>query len=289
MENWLKAGKLTAEVIEYGKNLIKVGSHPFDVINKIENKISELKAKPAFPPQISINEFAAHCIPDKEIKFKENDLVKLDIGVCVDGAIGDSAVSIDLGNNKDLIKASEAALNESIKIIRIGTKLSEIGSIIEKTIIGFGFKPIKNLSGHEIKEYQEHAGLTIPNFDNNDKTKLTKGQIIAIEPFATSGSGYIQDGKESGIYKLLDIKQVRNQMTRDILKFIVENYKTLPFSKHWLIKKFGPFKTSFALKVLERENVLHHYKQLVERNKEKVSQAEHTLLIDDEVKILTNR
>ena len=289
MENWLKAGKITAEVIDYGSSLIKVGAHPFEVITKIENKISELKAQPAFPPQISINEFAAHCIPEKEIVFKEGDLVKLDVGISIDGAIGDSAVSIDLGNNKELIKASEEALNEAIKIIKIGTKLNEIGSVIEKTITKFGFKPVKNLSGHSIEEYKEHAGLTIPNYDDGNTTKLTKGQVIAIEPFATSGSGYIQDGKESRIYKLLTIKQVRNQITRDILKYIIENYKTLPFSKHWLIKKFGPFKSGFALKILEREGVLYHYKQLVEKSKEKVSQAEHTLLIDDEVIVSTKR
>jgi len=289
MENWLKAGKLTAEVIDYGKSLIKVDASPFEVIVNIENKIRELKAQPAFPPQISINEFAAHCIPDKEVKFQKGDLVKLDVGISIEGAIGDSAVSVDLGGNEKLIKASEEALQEAIKIIKIGTKLNEIGITIEKTIAKSGFKPIKNLSGHSIDEYQEHAGLTIPNFDNGDTTRLTKGQIIAIEPFATAGSGYIQDGKDSGIYKLIAPKQVRNQMTRDILIYIAENYKTLPFSKHWLNKKFGHFKTGFALKVLEREGIIHQYNQLVEKNKEKVSQAEHTLMIDDEVKILTKR
>jgi len=289
MENWIKAGKLTAEVITYGKSLIKVDVSPLEVITKIENKIQELKAKPAFPPQISINELAAHCIPDKEIKFQKGDLVKLDVGVHIEGAIGDSAVSIDLGNNEKLIKASEEALQEAIKIIKIGTKLNEIGKVINETIKKHGFNPIKNLSGHSIEEYQEHAGMTIPNFDNGDTTELTKGQIIAIEPFATTGPGSVEDGKESGIYKLLEPRQVRNQMTRDLLIYIAENYQTLPFAKHWLIKKFGPFKTGFALKVLEREGIVHHYKQLVEKSKEKVSQAEHTLLIDDEVKVLTKR
>lgn len=289
MENWTKAGKLTAEVIDYGKSLIKIDALPFEVIIKIENKIKELKAQPAFPPQISINEFAAHCIPDKEIKFQKGDLVKLDVGVSVEGTIGDSAVSVDLGGNEKLIKASEEALQEAIKIIKIGTKLNEIGKVIEQTIKKHGFNPVKNLSGHSIEEYQEHAGMTIPNFDNGDETKLKKGQIIAIEPFATSGSGYVEDGKYSNIYKLLEPKQVRNQMTRDILIYIAENYRTLPFSKEWLNKKFGPFKTGFALKILEREGIIHQYKQLVEKSREKVSQAEHTLLIDKEVKVLTKR
>ncbi len=290
MDDWEKAGKITSEVLEYGKNLIKTNVNVKYVVEKIEKKIFELNGRPAFPVQISINEVAAHFIPlTDDLRFKEDDLVKLDVGVEVNGKIGDSALSVDLGNNKDLIKASEKALEEAIKIVKIDVKVNKIGEVIEEIIKNKGFKVIKNLSGHEIKEYEEHSGLTIPNYDNKDTTKLKKGQVIAIEPFATTGSGYVEDGKESGIYKILNIKQVRNEMTRDVLKYIVDEYKTLPFSKNWLLKKFPPFKVNFALRVMERENILHQYKQLVERSKEKVSQSEHTLLIDDNVKVLTKR
>ena len=290
MDDWEKAGKITSEVLEYGKSLIKTDINVKNIVEKIEEKIFELNGRPAFPVQISINEVAAHFIPlTDDLRFKKGDLVKLDVGVEVNGKIGDSALSVDLGNNKDLIKASEKALEEAIKIVKVNVKINKIGEVIEEVIKNKGFKVIKNLSGHEIKEYEEHSGLTIPNYDNKDETKLKKGQIIAIEPFATIGSGYVEDGKESGIYKILNIKQVRNEMTRDVLKYIVEEYKTLPFSKNWLLKKFSPFKVNFALRVMEKENILHQYKQLIERSKEKVSQAEHTLLIDDNVKVLTKR
>ncbi|MBU2634341.1 MAG: type II methionyl aminopeptidase [Nanoarchaeota archaeon] len=290
MDDWEKAGKITGEVLNYGKGLIKIDANVLEVVEEIEKKIFDLNAKPAFPTQVSINEAAAHCIPlNNDLKFKENDLVKLDVGVHVNGKIGDSALSVDLGGNKDLIKASEDALNEAIKVVKIGVKINKIGEVIEETIKNKGFKVIKNLSGHEIKEYEEHSGLTIPNFDDKSDIKLKKGQVIAIEPFATTGSGYVEDGKESGIYKILNVKQVRNEMTRDVLKYIAEEYNTLPFSKNWLVKKFSPFKAGFALRIMERENILHHYKQLIEKSKEKVSQSEHTLLVDDEVKVLTKR
>ena len=290
MDDWEKAGKLTYEVLEYGKSLIKIDANVFSVIEKIEEKIKELEVKPAFPVQVSINEIAAHFIPlSKDLIFKKDDLVKLDVGISVNGKIGDSALSVDLGNNKDLIKASEYALQEAIKVTKLGIKISKIGETIEESIRSKGFRVIKNLSGHEIKEYEEHSGLTIPNYDNDDDTKLKKGQIIAIEPFATTGSGYVEDGKESGIYKIINIKNVRNDITKDVLKYIVEEYKTLPFSKIWLLKKFPEFKVNFALRIMEKENILYQYKQLIEKSREKVSQAEHTLFIDDEIKILTKQ
>ncbi len=113
--------------------------------------------------------------------------------------------------------------------------------------------------------------------------------VIAIEPFATTGVGLIEEGKESGIYKLERIKNVRTQMSREVLEFIIEEYKTLPFTKRWLLKQFQEFKVNFVLKNLEKEGIISHYRQLPEKSKGIVSQAEHTLLIDDKIKILTKR
>ena len=113
--------------------------------------------------------------------------------------------------------------------------------------------------------------------------------IIAIEPFATTGIGLIEEGKESGIFRLEKVKNVRTDISREILNFIIEEYRTLPFTKRWLLKKFPEFKVNFALNNLQKEGILDQYKQLLERGKGLVSQAEHTLLIDDKIKILTKR
>ena len=113
--------------------------------------------------------------------------------------------------------------------------------------------------------------------------------IIAIEPFATDGVGKIEEGKESGIYKMQSVKNVRNQMTREILDYIVREYKTLPFTSRWLYRKFPEFKVNFALKILERDGIIYEYKQLLEKGKGIVSQFEHTLLVNDKVEILTKQ
>ncbi len=289
MDDWQKAGKIAAQSLQFGKKLIKVDANILDVIEKIENEIKKLNGSPAFPAQVSINDMAAHFTPndERDLKFKEGDLVKLDVGVHVNGFIGDNALTVDLGDNKELSKASELALKEAIKLAKPGIKIYHIGEVIEKTITEFGFKPIKNLSGHGLDQYEPHSGLTIPNYNNNDELELEEDQVIAIEPFATNGIGLVEDGKLSGIYKLVNAKQVRNDISREVLKYIIQEYKTLPFAKRWLLKKFDSFRVNFALRVLEKESILHHYPQLPEKSKGLVSQHEFTLRVKDNPEILT--
>ncbi|MCD4666401.1 type II methionyl aminopeptidase [archaeon] len=289
MSDWEKSGQIASEALDFGKNLIKEGKNALEVLNKIEKKINELGGKPAFPAQISINETAAHCIPEKNVVFKEGDLVKLDVGAHVNGCIGDNAVSINFGDHDKLIKASRDALNSAIEIAKIGTELREIGNVVNEVMKSYEFNVIKNLSGHEIKEYETHAGLTVPNYDDGDRTKLKEGQVIAIEPFATTGVGFVKEGKPSGIYSLINPKQVRNDTTRNVLKFILEEYSTLPFAQRWLSKKFSEFQIKFALRMLEKEGIIQEYKQLIEKGNGIVSQSEHTLMIGKNTKILTKR
>lgn len=288
MDNWIKAGKITAEALDYGRKLVKPGVSLLEVAEKIEAKILELKAKPAFPVNISLNEVAAHCVPSykDERVFKEGDLVKLDVGAHIEGCIGDAACTVDLGDNKNLVKASEEALDEAIKICKTGVKVSEIGKVIQEKIQSYGFSPIKNLSGHEIKEYIQHAGLTIPNYDNGSNIELKENQIIAIEPFATTGAGLIIEGKPSGVFKLEVYKNTRDSTAREVLKFIKEEYNELPFAKRWIINKFG-VKGGLALNMLQKERLIYCYSELPEKVKGLVSQAEHTLLIKDKPIVLT--
>jgi methionyl aminopeptidase len=287
MDDWEKAGKIAAECLGLGKKLIKVDNSLLNVVEAIEKKIYDSGAKTAFPVNISINEIAAHDTPrvDDERVFKEGDLVKLDVGVCFNGAIGDAAVSIDLGNNKKLIQASEEALNEAIKVIKAGIKLNEVGKAIETKIKSFGFNPIKNLSGHGLGRYKVHTGFNIPNYDNKDLMEIEEGMYIAIEPFATKGGGRVEEGKGSGIYRIEMVKPTRNIFARNLLKFLNEEYKTLPFTKRWLKDRKG---VDFALNNLEKEGILYQYPLLIESSKGIVSQSEHSLLVKkDGSKILT--
>jgi methionyl aminopeptidase len=284
----LKAGKIASEIKKWIRPQIRKGTPLLEIAEKIESKIIEFGGRPAFPTNLSINEIAAHYTPSYDDKTLAFGLLKIDFGVCVDGFLSDTAFSLDLEDsdeNKELINASEKALKNVIKIIRENTSTREIGIKVQETIESFGFSSVINLSGHEMTEYDLHAGLTIPNVSKGSEEILEKG-LYAIEPFATNGSGKVRDGKDSGIYVLIDDKNIRNSDARNILKFIIKEYQTLPFCSRWLVKEFGT-KALFALRQLEQNGNLHNFAQLVENSGAKVSQTEQTVLIDEDEVIIT--
>lgn len=284
----LRAGKIASQVREYAKQIVKPGVLLLEIAEKIETKIRELGGEPAFPTNLSINEIAAHYTPNYNDETKAHGLLKIDLGVHIDGWVADTAFSVDLENsdeNKKLIQASKEALNAALKISNKNITLSEIGKAVQEKIESYGFAPLINLTGHSIEEYDLHSGICIPNIKNNSKEKLGAG-LFAIEPFATNGSGKVHDGKPSGIYQVVDERLPRSQNAREILEFIIENYQTLPFCSRWIYNKFKA-KGLFALRELEANGNLHQYAQLTEKPSSKVAQTEHTILIDKEIKITT--
>lgn len=289
LQKYIKAGKIAAEALEYGRGLIKPGVKLIDVAEQVEAKIVSLGGQPAFPVNISFNDTAAHYTPSPDDKTVFNDeVVKLDVGVHVDGCVGgDTAATIDLsGKYTDLVKASQEALHAALKVIQVGTTLGEIGKEIESTIESFGYKPVRNLSGHGIGEWRVHDSPSIPNYDTEDDTALEDGMTIAIEPFATTGVGLIQDKGIPYIHSMIGKKPIRNQGTREIMKTI-DTYNNLPFANRWLTKKFPLFKVNFALRELNQLEILHSYPPLVERSNGMVSQAEHSVYVGDKVIVLT--
>ncbi|MBS3073323.1 type II methionyl aminopeptidase [Candidatus Pacearchaeota archaeon] len=281
IENWKKAGQIARDVSEYAKSIIQQGVSLSQITDLIELKINELGAKPAFPVNLSINETAAHYTPTATDPSIAEGLLKVDLGVNYLGYLADTAFTIDLTPDheySELIKAAEDALGEAIKIIKPGITVSEIGAAIESKIRDKGYNPIRNLSGHEIKLWNLHAGLTIPNYNSNSGSKLKEGMIIAIEPFATTGKGMVKDGRPSGIYKFIANNPIRDTESRKILQHIMENYATLPFAGRWIIDIFGN-RAQLALNMLQQQGILYQFAHLNESSNGMVSQAEHTILV----------
>lgn len=288
IEKLMQAGEIAKKAKSLAREIAKPQTPLIEIANRIDDKIAELGGKPAFPINLSINEIAAHATPSFNDQTLAQGLLKIDIGVHIDGWVADTAFSLDLENseeNKKIIEAAESGLTAGIKSANYHGELKDIGGSIEKAIKERGFQPIVNLSGHSIEQFDLHSGITIPNYDNNQAYKLEEG-IYAIEPFATSGAGRVKDGKPSGIYHLESEGQVRDSFAREVLAHIKEEYSTLPFCSRWLVKKFGS-RALIALKRLEEANILHHYPQLVETDRKPVAQAEHTVILTDKEKIIT--
>ncbi len=287
MEDYRKAGSIAKEALIYGKGLIKKGAKLLDVTEKIEKKIRELGAEPAFPVQINPDSTAAHyCAFADDETVLSDQVICLDVGVHVNGCIGDNACSIDLsGDHNDLVKASEEALAAATEILSKGVKLSKIGAAIENTITQYGFQPVRNLSGHGLDRYAVHTSPSIPNYDTKSDETLHEG-FIAIEPFATNGVGLIEERGEANVFALQGKKSVRTGFVRNVQKEI-EKYSNLPFTKRWLLSKFSVPQVNYSLKQFEQLEILKKYPPLVERSNGLVSQAENSFYIGDEVVQLT--
>lgn len=288
-QEYRKAGKIAAEIVELARKIVKKDVSVLEIAEKLEQEIEQKGAKPAFPIDVSCNEIAAHYSPSYDDKTLAQGIVKIDIGVSCEGYAVDTAVSIDVTIEQkysELIRASNEALKEALKIAKFGTEVREIGKVIHEKITSRGFSPIRNLSGHELKRYKIHAGLTIPNYDNGNLAKLQEG-VYAIEPFATTGVGIVQDGGASSVYELKEKKPIRDSVARQILNFIEEEYKSFPFSSRWVIKKFGT-RSIIALNFLEKQGCIQNFSHLVEKSRMPVSQSEHTILVKkDKTEILT--
>lgn len=277
MEKHEKAGEILKQLRDEVVKLVKPGVKMLEVAEFVENRIAELGAEPAFPCNISLNEDAAHCTPSKNDQrvFREGDLVKIDIGAHVDGFIADTALTVNLGDHDELVECAELALKRAIEVIEPGITTSEIGEQIESVAKEFGFRPVYNLTGHGFMPYVAHAPPTIYNYRVEKGVKVEEGMIFAIEPFITSGAGRVSERAETEIYSVISSKPVRMRMAREILSE-VEKYRTLPFAKRWLRNP-----REIIISKLVRDGVLRAYPVLTEIKKEPVSQAEHTVVVEE--------
>jgi methionyl aminopeptidase len=202
LNDYKEAGEIAQKVVTYAKSIIKPNMLLVEIAEKIDAKIEELGAISAFPVNLSINEIAAHYHPTLEDTTLATGLLKIDLGIHINGFVADTAFSLDLTPEKkykELIKASEEALANALKKLEENPTLNEVGETVQKTIEAKGFSPIVNLSGHGLEQYQIHTDVHIPNYANGNKNKLKSG-AYAIEPFATTGVGKIYEGPSGNIF-----------------------------------------------------------------------------------------
>ncbi len=288
LEKYKKAGKINAEIKQEISHMLKPGLKILDLANKIEGLVKKKGARPAFPVNISINEVAAHYTPSfaDTREIQEGELVKIDIGVHIDGYIGDMAFTYCSQPNH-LIKASEKVLKKAIKIIKPGVSLAEIGTMIEESAKAQGAGVIVNLTGHTLDKYVFHGPPSILNVKNDLNHKFKEWDVIALEPFITETNGHVKNSGTVEIYRYLMDRPVRLTEARKILAMARDEYHSLPFAKRWLYKKFSPIKVSLALRQLGAVEALETYPVLKEVENKPIAQSEHTIIVRDKPIITT--
>ncbi len=125
-------------------------------------------------------------------KLKEGDVISLDIGVYFKGFYGDAAVTLPVGkiddNAERLLSVTEQSLETGIAETVAGNKLSDISSVIQKSVESEGFSVVRNFVGHGIGR-ELHEEPQIPNFGRpGEGPELREGMTLAIEPMVNAGS-----------------------------------------------------------------------------------------------------
>jgi len=280
-----KAGVIAAKVRETVVQEIEPGVKVLDICDRAEEMIRELGGGIAFPTNVDINSVAAHYVSpvDDATLVPERSLVKLDVGVHVEGYIADTATTACLDPSLSyLVEAAKAGLDAAIKTIRPGVRASDVGAAIEQAIKARGAKPIRNLTGHKLARYVVHAGASIPNVASHDHHVIQEGDVYAIEPFAVpnDADGLVTDGAPSNIYRVLKKRSLKGAAKR-MMKHIQTEHRTLPFASRWVLRRFpGPEGVS-AFRELLNSKCIMSYPQLVERTRAMVAQAEHSVILTD--------
>ncbi|MAE76359.1 MAG: type II methionyl aminopeptidase [Planctomycetes bacterium] len=290
-DKFRKAGRIAANAREYGRSLIEPGRLLRDIVEAVEARIFELGGKLAFPAQISVNHIAAHYCPPPDDKTTVNasDILKLDCGVHVDGHVADNAVTVDLRDGVDspLSLASKMALENVIAMVGPGVAVAEIGRTVHDTISAMGFKPVFNLTGHGVSRWVIHCKPSIPNYDDKRSDRLAPGQIIACEPFATDGTGYIEERGTAEVFRQSRTVKPRDKLPQPVINAL-EELRRLPFARRDLVRFFGPKEADGVLTMLHKRRILEDYPPLAEKPGVRISQHEHTMMIlEDGVEVTT--
>jgi methionyl aminopeptidase len=292
VEDYIKAGKIASEVREIARRKDWIGKTLYEICETVETEIKNRGGKCAFPVNASLNEFAAHYTaePNDPKVLSSADLIKIDLGVQINGFIADTAVSISYDPEFDvLVNAAEEALKNAMAIVKDGTKASDIGRVIEKTVKQYGFLPIANLSGHSLEQYTIHAGKSIPNIWSIGSFSLSSKEAYACEPFVTTskGMGFVREGKIRNIFGLVSRKKVKNENANRLLDYIWQNFNTLPFALRWITKEWEQKEAKQLLDELIKNKVVRSYPVLIEANEQRVAQAEHTFIPTESGAIVT--
>ncbi len=217
IEKMKEGGKIHARILREVARRVKPGVKTGELNDYAERLIDEAGCSASFlgyQPQdakrpypaslcVSINEEIVHGIPNEGGKdgragriLFEGDIVTLDLGLTFEGLITDAAITVPVGEvsarAKELIKATEEALDKGIKAMRVGGHIGDIGAAIMEVAVKYDLGIVEGLSGHGVG-YSVHEEPFVPNkAKRGEGPELRPGMVIAIEPMFSLGSREIK-------------------------------------------------------------------------------------------------
>ncbi|PBP21719.1 methionine aminopeptidase 2-like protein [Diplocarpon rosae] len=315
LQEYRQGAEVHRQVRQYAARNIKPGQSLTEIAEGIEESVRALTGHPgleegdnikggiAFPTGVNLDHIAAHYSPNagnKTILSKDN-VMKVDFGVHINGRIVDSAFTMSFDPMYDnLLEAVKQGTNTGIREAGIDARLGEIGTAIQETMESYEVeingttypvKCIRNLNGHDIRQWQIHGGKSVPIVKSTDQTKMEEGEVFAIETFGSTGNGYVRDDLETSHYaKRADAPNVplRIESAKKLLNVINKNFGTLPFCRRYL-DRLGQDKYLLALNSLVSNNIVEAYPPLVDKKGSYTAQFEHTVVLRPNVKEVISR
>ncbi|GGG70148.1 type I methionyl aminopeptidase [Paenibacillus radicis (ex Gao et al. 2016)] len=198
-------GKIVALTISEMKRHTRAGittKELDDIGGQVLNKYGAMSAPKLtydFPGYtcISVNHDVAHGIPGKLI-IQPGDLINIDVSAELGGYYADAGHSFTIAPYEPsltrLCDYTHQTMMKVISSLKHGVKLNEVGRIIETEAKKGGYNIIQNLCSHGIgKALHEAPTEILPVYNKHDKRTLKEGQVITIEPFLSTGPGYVVD------------------------------------------------------------------------------------------------
>jgi len=206
IEGMARAGELVYETLQLCAEHVEPGVSMLELDRIAEEHIRSRGGVPTskgykgFPAALCVspNSMVVHGIPT-DYRAQEGDLISLDLGVTLDGLIGDSAVTVPVGEvdaeAQRLLAVCQDALAAGIAEARPGNHLTDISHAIQTVVEEAGFSVIRQLVGHGVgRSY--HEDPQIPNYGPPGRGPvLQEGMTLAIEPMITAGGPdvYVHD------------------------------------------------------------------------------------------------
>lgn len=208
-----EAGRLVGNTLAQIREMVRPGLNLLTVERFVRSEFKKAGAEetflnyspaPRYPPYpsnicISINEQLVHGIP-RDRELQEGDIVSFDLGATLKGYVGDSAITVPVGNVSptamQLIEVTEASLWAGIKAARAGNYLNDIRGAIEDAIRPSGFGIVRGYGGHGVGR-EMHEEPHVENFRQRFKgPELRPGLVIALEPMVTAGAPDVAEGAD---------------------------------------------------------------------------------------------
>jgi methionyl aminopeptidase len=203
IEKMRAACRLASRILEEVSSLLTPGVPTREIDQAAGKLMADAGCRSAFlgykkfPGQIciSLNDEVVHGIGGSR-RVQYGDIVKLDIGVILDGFVGDTAATVPVGiihgDVQRLLEVAENALYLGIEKARDGRRLSEVCAAIQDEVENHGFNVVREFVGHGVGR-RLHEEPQIPNYRTSGvNAKLRAGMTLAIEPMVNLGNAAVR-------------------------------------------------------------------------------------------------